>query len=169
MRKTESLGYYGNIWIRQNVLEKAGEFYHGHTHDFDHISLLSCGKVLIEIEGKPPKEFTAPTFIIIRRDLEHKFTALADNSVWFCIHALRDIDGEVIEDLYSHEHDPCDYNWNKMPLEDIENLKKIIKGESQEDYIKRMEELDRKTTHIKESAKKWNIARDEKIAKQNEK
>ena len=31
------LGFFGNIWVRQNVLEKAGDNLGGHTHNFDHV------------------------------------------------------------------------------------------------------------------------------------
>ena len=35
----------------------------------------------------------------------HKFTALEDNTVWYCVFALRDLDGEVT-DIYGPEHNP---------------------------------------------------------------
>jgi hypothetical protein len=107
MNKIGDLGYFGNIWVRQNLLEKAGDTNgEGHKHKFDHVSLLSHGKVKVEIEGHPPKEFTAPTFIVIRREYNHKFTALEDNTIWYCVFALRDLDGKPITDLYGEEHDP---------------------------------------------------------------
>lgn len=160
MRQTESLGYFGNIWIRQNVLEKSGDWYYGHTHDFDHISLLSHGKVLIEIEGRPPKEFQSPTFIIIKRDLEHKFTALEDNCVWFCIHALRDIDGEVVDDLYGMEHDPSELHWRKLPKDQIDALLAKRLDETPEEYQVRRDRLDELTTKVADSAVQWNAQRD---------
>lgn len=108
MNKTGDLGYFGNIWVRQNLLENIGETNGGgHTHKFDHVSLLTHGKVSVEIEGYPPKEFIAPTFIVVRKEHKHKFTALEENTVWYCVFALRDLDGEPIEELYNPEiHDP---------------------------------------------------------------
>lgn len=102
------LGYFGNIWVRQNILEKAGDTNGGgHKHKFDHVSLLAKGKVIVEIEGHPPKEFTAPTFIVIRKEHDHKFTALEDDTIWYCVFALRDLDGEPIDELFDPEiHDP---------------------------------------------------------------
>jgi hypothetical protein len=99
------LGFFGNIWVRQNVLDKAGSFLPGHTHNFDHVTLLTKGSVEVEITGYPPKQFKAPTFIIIRKEHEHKFTALEDDSQWYCVFALRDVDGEIT-DMYSGKHDP---------------------------------------------------------------
>jgi hypothetical protein len=107
VNKIGDLGYFGNIWVRQNLLEKAGDTNgEGHKHKFDHVSLLSHGKVKVEIEGHPAKEFVAPTFIVIRKEYNHKFTALEDNTVWYCVFALRDFDGKPITDLYGEEHDP---------------------------------------------------------------
>ena len=105
MIKVHELGYFGNIWVRQNYLENKGDFVEGHTHNFDHVSLLASGKVLVEVEGFEPKEFKAATFIIIKKEHEHKFTALEDNTLWYCVFALRDLDGEVT-DIYSGDNNP---------------------------------------------------------------
>jgi quercetin dioxygenase-like cupin family protein len=103
--KSGDLGFFGNVWVRHIVLDKAGDCSEGHKHTYDHVSLLTKGKVKVEVEGHPEKEFTAPTFIIIRKNYEHKVTALEDDSNWYCVFALRDLDGEVIEH-YEGKHDP---------------------------------------------------------------
>jgi hypothetical protein len=104
---SSNLGFFGNVWIRQNILSRKGDVSNGHKHKFDHVSLLTQGSVTVEIEGYPPKEFVAPTFIVIRKEHNHKMTALADGTTWFCIFALRDLDGEPIGELYdSNIHDP---------------------------------------------------------------
>jgi len=117
-----SLGYFGNVWIRQNILEKTGDTNGGgHKHKFDHVTLLTQGRVHVEIDGHPPKEFVAPTFIIIRKQYNHTFTALEDDTIYFCIFALRDLDGKPIDELFDPKnHDPMchaavtnDY-WEKM-------------------------------------------------------
>lgn len=122
------LGYFGNIWVRQNLLLNAGDTNRGHQHRFDHVSLLTQGRVSVEIDGYPPKEFTAPTFIVIRKEHNHKFTALTDNVTWYCVFALRDLNGEPIEDLYGAEHDP------KAPL--------VVP----DGYWEKVKELEAKTT-----------------------
>jgi hypothetical protein len=103
--KGYDMGYFGNIWVRQNILEKAGQACEGHRHSFDHVSLLTSGAVEVEIQGHPARQFKAPTFVIIRKEHEHKFTALEDNTNWYCVFALRDLDGQV-SDLYTMDHDP---------------------------------------------------------------
>ncbi len=99
------MGYFGNIWVKQNVLEFAGDKNNGHEHTFDHVSMLVSGRVRVEVKGKEPKEFTAPTFIVIRKELQHQITALEDHTVYYCVFAMRNFDGEVME-VYDGEHDP---------------------------------------------------------------
>lgn len=105
--KTADLGYFGNIWVRQNQLECAGQSIAGHKHKFDHVSLLTSGTVEVVVEGHPPKQFTAPTFIVIRKEHNHKFTAITDDVNWYCVFAIRDLDGQAVEELFDPErHDP---------------------------------------------------------------
>jgi len=104
--KSIEMGYFGNIWVRQNELEKSGEFHDGHKHYFDHVTLLVKGKVQVQVEGHDAKEFTAPTFIIIKKELEHKITALTDDVVYYCVFALRDNDGNVVDEMFADHHNP---------------------------------------------------------------
>ena len=119
----KELGYIGNIWVRQNVLSKSGQFNQGHKHKFDHVSLLTNGKVSVEVEGYSAKEFTAPTFIVIKKEHNHKFTALEDNTIWYCVFAMRDIDGNVT-DIYGPDNTPYgevpDDYWDKKQI--LENM-----------------------------------------------
>ena len=101
----QALGYFGNIWVRMNYLATAGDRAGGHKHHFDHVSLLCRGKVRVEVSGYPPKEFTAPTFIVIKKEHEHDFVALEDDTLWYCVFALRDHNGEVTE-IFNDDHSP---------------------------------------------------------------
>lgn len=104
------LGYFGNIWVKQNILDGAGSMSHGHEHLFDHVSLLVEGTVEVHVAGAEPTQFVAPTFIVIRKQHQHHFKAVTDRVVWYCVYALRDFEGEVIEDLYGVQHDPLAYS-----------------------------------------------------------
>jgi hypothetical protein len=99
------MGYFGNIWVRMHSYPKAGDIHKGHKHNFDHVTLVTSGKVLCEVEGHEPKEFTAPTFIVISKDKLHNFTAMEDNTTYFCIFAMRDLDGNVM-DAYGPGNSP---------------------------------------------------------------
>jgi hypothetical protein len=103
--KSFELGYFGNIWVKQNVFELAGESHDGHEHKFDHVTLLVSGKVSVKVKDNEPKEFTAPTFIVIRKEQRHQITALADGTVYYCVYALRNLDGDIM-DIFGEHHDP---------------------------------------------------------------
>jgi quercetin dioxygenase-like cupin family protein len=93
------MGFFGNVWVRSHYLHKKGYTNDGgHTHNFDHVTLLATGSVLVEVDGYEPKEFIAPTFITIEKNHHHKFTALEDGVVYYCVFAMRDEDGQVIVD-----------------------------------------------------------------------
>lgn len=116
----ENVGFFGNIWMRQLTLPKKGNYHQGHRHNFDHVTLVAQGKVLCEIDGCAPKVFIAPTWITIRKDDWHKFTALEDDTVYFCIYALRDVEGDVTN-IYSGDNSP----YGEAPLTPDEVRKRL--------------------------------------------
>lgn len=85
-----------NTWIKQMHFTKAGDINDGHTHIFDHQTLLGKGSVKVTVNGKD-SEFTAPTIIFIRAGFMHEIEALEDDTICYCIHAIRD--GERVEDI----------------------------------------------------------------------
>jgi hypothetical protein len=100
-----NMGIFGNIWVRSHHYAKKGDQHRGHYHHFDHVTLVATGGVLCNVEGETPKEFWAPTFIVIAKDKKHQFTALADDTTYFCVYAVRDKDGQVT-DAYSDANSP---------------------------------------------------------------
>jgi quercetin dioxygenase-like cupin family protein len=85
-----------NVFIKQMTFIKAGDVEQGHSHCFDHVTLLSVGRLRLEALGTST-DFTAPQHIFIKAGVEHKLIALEDNTVAQCIHALRD--GDRVEDI----------------------------------------------------------------------
>lgn len=85
-----------NLWLRQMHFAKAGDRNDGHTHNFDHVTLLAKGRVSVDVEGQVT-EFTAPHMIYITKGKEHYLTALEDDTIAYCVHALRS--GEREEDI----------------------------------------------------------------------
>jgi hypothetical protein len=83
--------------------QNVGDIEIGHAHDFDHGTLVSSGSVLVEILDNTTKEpiskktIEAPNFVYIEKHKFHRITALADNTVCACIHALRTNDNELLE------------------------------------------------------------------------
>jgi hypothetical protein len=109
-----------NTWVKQMNFVKAGDINDGHTHIFDHQTLLAKGKVKVTVNGKD-SEFTAPTIIFIRAGFEHQIEALEDDTICYCIHAIRD--GERVEDII----DPADIPEGGMDYRFILEGSDIIK------------------------------------------
>lgn len=91
------LGCVANLFSRMMRFKKTGDTELGHTHQFDHLTLLATGKLKVTVEGVST-EFTAPHMIYIHKDKIHELEALADETVAYCIHALRDKDNNEILD-----------------------------------------------------------------------
>jgi quercetin dioxygenase-like cupin family protein len=91
------IGCVANLYSRMMWFRKAGDTEIGHTHQFDHLTLLAKGKLKVTVEGAV-SEFTAPHMIYIHKDKVHELEALTDETVAYCIHALRDKDNNEILD-----------------------------------------------------------------------
>lgn len=89
---TIAIGCVSNLFSRMMHFKKAGDIEQGHTHSFDHLTLLASGKLRVEVNGEVT-DFTAPNMIFIKAEFTHKLTSLEDNTIAFCIHALRKDDG----------------------------------------------------------------------------
>ncbi len=85
-----------NLWVRMMTFEKAGDRNEGHVHTFDHITLLSKGKVNVHVDNNVTT-FTAPHLIYIAKGKSHYIEALEDGTIASCLHALRT--GEREEDI----------------------------------------------------------------------
>jgi len=136
INRTE-MGYFGNIWVRKNLLFNVGDFSAGHKHKFDHVSLLVKGRLRVEVEGNEPTYFDAPTFVVIRKNHIHKFIADEPNTVYYCVFAIRDLDGEPIDELYGSMHDPLPPHIDKQSASTVSD-----------DYWDKAEELLNKTEEL---------------------
>lgn len=89
------IGCVANLWSRMMLFERAGDVEEGHSHLFDHLTLLASGSLRVTVEGKTT-EFKAPHMIYIQKEKLHELVALEDNTLAYCIHALR---GEGSDDI----------------------------------------------------------------------
>jgi hypothetical protein len=91
-----------NVFSRLMYFKNAGDVELGHTHSYDHATLISAGSVCVDVfsaDGtvESSRNFVAPDMIFIQKDKFHKLTSLQDNTVCACIHALRTVDEEIVD------------------------------------------------------------------------
>jgi len=114
--------------------EKVGDIEYGHSHQFDHLTLLASGKLKVTVNGES-SEFTAPNMIYINKDLEHELVALEDNTIAYCIHALRD--GYSTEDIIDPGSIPSGYS----KLSQLAKDKVVTKLITEKDNLKSLKGL----------------------------
>ena len=81
--------FSSGVYARQMELPKGWEA-ESHIHKFDHLSILSKGKVTVTVDDKKI-DYEAPTVVTIKAGKVHKIEAHED-SLWFCIHATDETD-----------------------------------------------------------------------------
>lgn len=79
----------------------AGYYAETHSHNFDHLSILARGEVLVTIDGVA-RPYAGPTCITIPAGAVHRIDALTD-SVWFCVHATDETDPEKVDQVLIKE------------------------------------------------------------------
>ena len=101
----------GNIYIRRVRLAKAGDVLHGHTHNFDHTTIVFTGAVHVhatcEAGCNKKQDFAAPSHFLVRKDWRHEITALVDGTEFWCVYSHRDPQGNVVQEYtgWSDAHD----------------------------------------------------------------
>jgi len=107
-----------NLFVKQMLFRKAGDKEYGHAHCHDHLTLLTKGKLRVNALGKDT-DFDAPAHIYIKADVVHELTALEDDTIAHCIHALRNEDGSgdiidpnSIPDGIAPPHEPLTRTWD---------------------------------------------------------
>jgi quercetin dioxygenase-like cupin family protein len=92
----ERITAVSNLWLRQMVFNKAGDQNLGHQHNYDHVTLLAKGSVRVYVD-EHTTDFKAPQMIYITKGKRHHLEALEDDTIAYCVHALRDINtGEIL-------------------------------------------------------------------------
>jgi len=91
-----------NVFCRLMHFVEVGDVEYGHQHSYDHATLVSTGSVVVDVLDDndvvvSSKVFTAPNMVFIHKDKRHRLTALEKNTVCSCIHAVRDVEGEILD------------------------------------------------------------------------
>lgn len=94
----------GNLFFRKNLLAHAGDRINGHTHNFDHNSLVVSGSVHVKAT-KPDgttieRGFDAKTnkIFLVLAEVKHEIIALEDNTEFWCLYSHRNPQGEVVQE-----------------------------------------------------------------------
>ncbi len=90
------IGAVDNVYCRMMYFARAGDREQGHTHNYDHFTLLAAGRLRVTVGGVST-DYVAPYMIYIAREFEHELLALEDHTAAYCIHALRDPEGVVLD------------------------------------------------------------------------
>lgn len=80
-----------NVLVKLHHFLEKGDTHKGHAHEFDHITLLANGAVKM-VHDNGEAEYKAPYLIVTPKGINHQFTALEANTVFCCIHAIREKD-----------------------------------------------------------------------------
>jgi len=100
-----------NLFSRMMHFKKKGDRELGHSHVFDHLTLLTKGSLHVTVEGTG-RVFNAPHMIYIKAEKEHVLVAMEDDTLAFCIHALRmgdDVDDILSPDMIPDGADPLSF------------------------------------------------------------
>lgn len=88
--------FSSGVYAKQMHLPK-GYMAISHQHNYDHLSVLASGKVIVKTDDGQ-QEYTAPVAITIVKHKNHAITALED-AVWFCIHATDETDTDKVDEV----------------------------------------------------------------------
>ena len=67
-----------------------------HVHDYDHLSVLASGQVVVGIDGEHTA-YLAPCVLPIKAHKVHVIRSVTD-AVWYCIHATDETDPEKVDE-----------------------------------------------------------------------
>ena len=99
-RMDGDIRFVDNVFVKMIPLNGVGDKVEGHAHVFDHITLLSVGKVRMKHDNGE-QIHTAPCLIVTPKGIAHEFINLVEQSILCCIHAVRDGDG--VDDIAPQE------------------------------------------------------------------
>jgi len=94
---------YGNVWVRHMIFKAKGSVKKGHKHNFDHIHFVAHGSVEVFELGEHGEKkslgiYKAGEFLRVPAGMAHTVVAQEDNTIAYCVQAVRDASGLVTED-----------------------------------------------------------------------
>lgn len=126
-----------NVYCRLMHFNKQGDVELGHYHTHDHGTIVSSGEILVEMlsdDGSviSSKIFKAPSFVFIAKSNKHRLTALQDNTVAVCVHAIRDAEGTILSPEFIIDEKQYDVNAHTKGKETFTSYVESSLGERHE-------------------------------------
>lgn len=118
MQPDISIGCVANLFSRMMYFRNVGDTEQGHAHRHAHLTLLARGSLKVIVNDKET-EFVAPYQIYIEKGIEHTLIATENDTIAFCIHALRD--GDSTEDIIDPDSIPNGVSALSIALPTTEN------------------------------------------------
>lgn len=69
-----------------------------HKHNYDHLSILAEGCVIVEVDGKQ-ETYWSPAVIEIKAGAEHSVTPVNGPALWYCVHSTDCADPEKVDQV----------------------------------------------------------------------
>lgn len=92
----------GNVFIRPNKLPAIGDAVDGHTHNFDHTTIVFTGAVKVTAttpDGRViERDFNAPSHFLVKAEVTHRIVATEPGTEFWCVYAHRTPQGDVVQE-----------------------------------------------------------------------
>ena len=97
--------FAGGVYAKEITLLTIEEGMNQHEHTFDHLSILTQGQVVVDVDGNKTLH-TAPAVLTIKAGQRHKIIPTQTPVTWFCIHATEVADADLVDDslILKREH-----------------------------------------------------------------
>lgn len=92
----------GKVYAKETRIP-AGLRLDQHRHNFDHLSILASGSVVVSVDGVDTQH-DAPKCMVIEAGKSHSVTSLTD-TVWYCVHGTDCTDPDKIDHELTHAAD----------------------------------------------------------------
>ena len=93
----ETIHYFSSGVYAKQMFMPAGYIAYSHAHNYDHLSILAKGRVIVKTDDYN-KEYVAPACLTIKANIHHQIESLED-CVWFCIHATDETDESKVDEV----------------------------------------------------------------------
>lgn len=95
----------GNIFVREMRFGGVGSVVEGHAHNFDHVTYVTRGAVLVEkldgngavVRAVVKTAIDGYNWVLIEAGVTHRLTSQTSDALAHCIYSHRNHQGEVVQ------------------------------------------------------------------------